>query len=239
MKNKISKFICISSILLSGCSTISDNQSTADKHTPAKEDIIVTGGGVTDLMVNFEKFEDCLTYSDAIIYGEISDFETAATPGSGFIYTLQKIHVLETLYGDIEADQDIMLREVGGYVLINDFLNAFDIEEEKQGYRTGMFGHLSDQELAEKYVSEVPEGYYYPEIGERAVFCIKQSNVSEGEYAVAGSWQGIYRETEDGVLATPGTSSSLTDPERKYSGETITYEDLKNQIQKAAALISN
>ncbi len=88
-------------------------------------------------------------------------------------------------------------------------------------------------------MSEVPEGYYYPEIGERAVFCIKQSTVSEGEYAVAGSWQGIYRETEDGVLATPGTSSSLTDPERKYSGETITYEDLKNQIQKAAALISN
>lgn len=232
MKNKVYLSVLSFCILLSaGCNL---QNAKNHKQTPAREDMFVSGGGIGDLIHPFETFEDRLTYSDAIVYGEVTDFEMYSEEISAFIGTFETIHVIETLYGDIEPGTDIILREDGGYVHVRDYINAFVTEEERTGYREGMFGRLTDEELDTKYISEVPEGYYYPEIGDRAVYCLKHSEKIEGVFFTPGGYQGKYRELEDGLLAAPSSTNSITDPDKTYRYITIRYDDLKEKIQEAA-----
>ena len=58
-------------------------------------------------------------------------------------------------------------------------------------------------------------------------------------YWAAGSWQGTYRETDDGVFVRPNNSSILNDPDGTYPVKTVTYDELKEEIQKAAENISD
>lgn len=228
-KKKIISVLSICTLLLIGCSS---QTAKSEKKTPAKEDIVVSGSGISDLTIRIHSFADLRTQSDAIIYGEVSDFEMAPTEESGFVYTLETIHVIETLQGDLKPGTDIILREDGGYVPVIDFINAFTTEEERSGYREAFFGKLSDEELNTKYYAEVPEGYYYPEIGERAVYCLKHSSVLKDAYYTTGAWQGRFREVEEGVFVKPNNSSSLSDPEDALVNGTITYEELKEELHR-------
>ncbi|MDO4415825.1 MAG: hypothetical protein Q4C20_12190 [Erysipelotrichaceae bacterium] len=114
---------------------------------------------------------------------------------------------------------------------VKDFLNAFETEDERRGYREAFFGKLTDEELNTKYYSEIPEGYYYPEIGDRAVYCVKHSAVMQDAYYPIGEWQGIFREAEEGALWKPDNSSSLTSPKEAHANGTITYEELKELLR--------
>ncbi len=232
---RIIALTCISA-LLAGCTAEAAAENNDSKQMPAEEDIIVSGGGSPDLIEHFNGTADMLSKCDAVIYGEVTDFEMAAAEGSGFIHTLETIHVIESLYGDAEEGTDIRLNETGGYALAIDTINAFATEEERRIHREFMFDKLSDEELNTKYVAEVPDGYYYPEIGDRAVYCLKWLEGYEGIYRISGGWQGKYREIEDGVLVKPNISNSVTNPEGKAdTAETITYEQLKEEIQQALA----
>ena len=152
------------------------------KKTPPKEDIIVSAGGSADLIEWIHSYDEYRGKCDAIVYGEVSDFEMTPAESSEFIYTVETIHVIKTLYEDIEEGSDFSLREDGGYVPVKDFLNAFETEDERRGYREAFFGKLTDEKLNTKYYSEIPEGYYYPEIGDRAVYCVKHSSVMQDAY---------------------------------------------------------
>lgn len=229
--NKILRVICAFIILLAGCTS---RNAQNNKKTPAQEDIFMSGTGSSELIEVFNSVEDRVKSSDAIVYAELTDFEMTPEKGSGFVHTIETIHIIETLYGDLEPDSEITVDVYGGYVLIKDFLDAFETEMERTGFREGWFGKLSDQELGTKYFAEVPEGYYYPEIGERAVYCVKHlSNPDEGYY-IAGDWQGKYREMKEGLLVWPNINNSLIDPEKKFAPRSIYYDELKEQILEAA-----
>ena len=233
MNKKILRVICAFTILLAGCTS---QNALNSKKTPAPEDIFMSGTGSGELIEIFNSVEDRVKSSDAIIYAEVADFEMVPEKGSGFVHTIETLHIIETLYGDLEPDSEITVDELGGYVLIKDFLDAFETEMERSGFREGWFGKLSDEELGTKYFAEVPEGYYYPEIGDRAVYCVKKRLSSTEEiYYVAGAWQGEYREMNEGLLVWPNSiNNSLTDPEKKFAPRTIQYDELKEQILEAA-----
>jgi len=202
------------------------------KHTPPLEDIIA-GRGMSDPLEHFEKPQDYRNLSDAIVYGEIADFEMIVSK-SGFIHTLETIHVIETLHGDIEPGSDVQLMETGGYALAKDILNVFSDELTRKVYRENFMSYLSDEEIETKYIAEVPDGYYYPEIGRRAVYCLKEKENREGIYRVTAGWMGTFREVEDGIFAKPSTDNSINNPERAAGFDgTITYEELKEQILNA------
>ncbi len=230
MKNIFYALIC--AVMLIGCNAQETSNDQKKIQLPAKEDILfITYYPSEELSEIFRSFEDRLKYSDAIIYGEITDYEMTV-PEAHNICTFKKIHVIETLYGDIESDTDIQIIETGGYMLINDYLNSLD--EEWKYSAPSEYTKLPDKEKKTKYISEVWDGYYYPEIGDRGVYCVKRSNYSDEFYRDTGAWQGKYREVEDGVLSKPDISNSYSDPNKTYIGDTIKYEDLKEQIQKAA-----
>lgn len=228
---KIISVLSICTLLLSGCGS---QTAKSDKKTPAKEDMIINASGSGDLMEWIHSTKDYVTNSDLIVYGEISDFEMQVSETSGFIHTLETVHIIETLYGDVKAGSNVLINDFGGYALIKDIINAFETEEERRGYREAAFGYLTDEELDTKYLSEVPEGYYYPEIGARGVYCLKLIVGTDDMYRIVGAWQGKFREIEEGVLAKPNTSSSLSDPEESLSNGTITYEELKAKILNAS-----
>lgn len=228
----------IFAIALSGCGTQASANNPAEKKTPAKEDFISIGSGSPDIAVHFETFEDRLTLSDTIIYGEVIDYEMYASEGSGLIFTRETIHVIETLYGEAEEGTDLQLLEMGGYVLVKDVIDAQSTDLQKKIKREDWFGNLSDEEVETKYLGEVPDGYYFPEIGDRAVYCLKHHTNREGVYALTGSYFGKYREMEDGVLALPSMGSSLSDPDKTASEGTISYEELKQKILDAAEQIN-
>ena len=215
-------------MLLSGCGV-----SRKDKTTPPLEDI-VAGTGMSELREQFERFTDQMGLSEAIVYGEISDFEIIISK-AGFLHTLETIHVIETLYGDIKPGSYVQLWETGGYAHPIDIINNFSNELDRKVFRESFYSTWTDEELETKYRAEVPEGYYYPEIGDRAVYCLKPKEKMEGIYRVMAGWMGKYREIEDGILAKPSTDNSVTNPEGLPGIDgTIPYEELKQQILEAS-----
>lgn len=236
---KIINILCICSILSAGCTG-----QTASPQTPAKEDIVITANGAASDMDYLGSAEDLLKASEAAVYGEVTDFIIFAAEGSGVATTLETIHITETLYGDAEEGTDIKLVKMGGYVTLSDYINAHKTEELRKAYRESEgIAELSDEELKTEYISFTPEGYYYPEIGDKGVYFltpvtgIKEAvpwNETDHVYWTAGDWQGIYKEKSDGIFVTPNDSGSMTDPDRTYPGNTITYDELKAEIQKAA-----
>ena len=247
LKNIIKAF-CICSLLSAGCSEKTASQETETPHTPAAEDIVIFGEGNADHKYHFESMEDRLEVSEAVIYGEVTDFTIFPAEGNGVAQTLETVHIIETLYGEA-GGTEIKLLKMGGYVTLADYINAHKTEEERQAYRESEgFAELSDEELKTKYISFIPEGYYYPEIGDKGVYCLIpvpeiDADVPWSEtdhvYWAAGSWQGTYRETDDGVFVRPNNSSILTDPDGTYPAKTVTYDELKEEIQKAAENISD
>lgn len=172
--------------------------------------------------------------SDIVIYGEITDYQIKVEEGSGTIYTLETIRVLEPLYGDIQTDSVITLLETGGCALIRDYIDSFVTEEERLAKRTGrLLGGLSDEEIETKYITQIPEGYYYPETGARSVLFLKANDFMDGTYMITGCWQGKYRESENGVMIRPNTSSCLSGSEETGSLQTVSFEDLKVLIKEA------
>ncbi len=230
-KKKRITALCICIFLFSGCGMQTLNTDKEDTHTPAKEEMIISARGQGELKEHFVAFEDHLTLSDAIVYGEVSDFDMVVD--GSIIKTYETLHIIETLYGNLEPDTDITLRENGGYMLIKDYLNSINAED-KQWYLNGVFKNLTNEDKKTKYYTEVTEGYYFPEVGSRAVYCLKHINDLEGVYRTTGVWQGKYREIEEGILALPDESDSLSDTEKTYNSGTITYEELKEQILEAA-----
>lgn len=235
MKNKKSMAVSfIFAMLLSGCSAQTSANTPADKKTPAKEDIIMSGSGQYDAAEGFADFKDLVAAGDVIVYGEVKDFEMLIPEGANTINTMETIHVIETLYGDIETGADLQLMENGGYLLINDYLDSLDEELRQIKLSFPEFAELTDDEKKTKYISMIPEGYYYPEIGDRAVYILKLSDNMDNVYRKTGGWAGKYREVEEGILAIPGNNSSLTDPEGTAQNGTVSYEELKEQILNAA-----
>ena len=106
---------------------------------------------------------------------------------------------------------------------------------DRKVFRESFYSTWTEEELETKYRAEVPEGYYYPEIGDRAVYCLKPKEKMEGIYRVTAGWMGKYREIEDGILAKPSTDNSVTNPEGLPGIDgTIPYEELKQQILEAS-----
>ncbi len=229
------KALLMTSLVFCGCSA----EASQTKQTPAKEDIIISNSHMSDeLMENFHSFEERITKSDAIVYGEVKDFEMAAPEGFGHIITIKTFHVIETLHGDIEPDSDIRVTESGGYMTIADYQASLNEETMQWMFPASSdseVSKLSEAEKKKKYISEVWDGYYYPQIGERAVYCLKQRTNDETLWRVAGAWQGKYREIEDGVLLEPNQYNSLSDQALIDGVQRINYEDLKKMIEDVKA----
>lgn len=234
MKSMKLKALLMISLVFCGCSAEAAQKT---KETPAKEDIIISNSHMSDeLMENFFSFEDRITKSDAIVYGELKDFEMAAPEGLGHIVTIKTFHVIETLHGDIEPDSDIKVMESGGYMTIADYQASLNEETMQWLFPDSSdseVSKLSDSEKKKKYISEVWDGYYYPQIGERAVYCLKQRQDDETLWRVAGAWQGKYREIEDGVLLEPNQYNSLSHQALIDGVQRINYEDLKKMVEDA------
>ncbi|MDO4415287.1 MAG: hypothetical protein Q4C20_09420 [Erysipelotrichaceae bacterium] len=244
---KIINILCICSILSAGCAGQTASPQTGTPQTPAKEEIVITANGAASDMDYLGSAEDLLKASEAAVYGEVTDFIIFPAERSGVATTLQTIRIIDTLYGEAGDGTEIKLLMMGGYVTLSDYINAHKTEEERQAYRESEgFAELSDEELKTKYISFTPEGYYYPEIGDKGVYFLKpvpevEESVpwekTDHVYWAAGNWQGIYREKSDGVFVIPNNSSSSYDPDRTYPGNTITYDELKAEIQKAAEIL--
>lgn len=226
---------CICALILSGCHSGTADYESDHKQLPAAEDIVVSAHGEGDYgdYDLYEGIPDLMKASDLIVYGEVTDFEMSVSKESSMINTFETIHIIETLYGDTKSDTDITLLENGGYMRIKDFLNEIG-SSDRNWYMTGVFKDLTDEEINQKYYAEVAEGYYYPVIGERAVFCLHMIPGMDGVYHATGAWQGIYRETSDGKLAKPTEGSSLSDPDRTGIVGSLTLEELKENISVSA-----
>lgn len=240
---KIIKLLCIFSLLSAGCAKEAASADTDTPHTPKAEDILITGTGTAD-MKYYGEMTDCLKDSQAVVYGEVTDFSMFAAEGSGAVHTLETVHIIETLYGEAEEGTDVILLLMGGYVPIIEHINAHRTEEERQAYfESEDIAKLSEEELHTKYFAQVSEGYYYPETGERGIYFLKpvpQLDVSvpwketDHVFWCTGEWQSLYRQVSEGVFLKPNSKSSLSDPDGKYSGDTVTYDELKEQIRHAA-----
>jgi len=81
------KALLMISLVFCGCSAEAAQKT---KETPAKEDIIISNSHMSDeLMENFFSFEDRITKSDAIVYGELKDFEMAPRKAWGTLLPLR------------------------------------------------------------------------------------------------------------------------------------------------------
>jgi len=227
-------FVCVSlslSPLFIKSATIKDNQNANHMKPLSSDEVLFTAQGTGETAYYYETIEELTESSDYVVYGEVTDFTFNVK--NTIIYTLENVRVIEPLFGNVNAGTQISVHKMGGYILARDFIDSHDTYEERVGERNGrLFKNVSDEEINTKYIGQIPEGYFSPDIGERSVFFLKKKKNSENTYGLTGGCeQGEFIEITDGVLRYPGVENELSQFENHT---TVTYEELKEQILEAA-----
>lgn len=208
---------------------------TGSRQKPVSaEECLSVGTGLVEVDYLYETMEQKLGDSDYAVYCEVVDYGFYVD--GTYIYTLEKVRVLEPLYGDITAGKELTVYKGGGYMIAKDYIHySYDNEEDRIRERNSkLFSGCSDEELETKFIGMIPEGYFSPEIGERKILFLYRSENFEDTYELTGgSIQGEINEITDGQLKSYSFHNELEDPEILEKIQTIPLEEYKQWIKEA------
>lgn len=221
--------ISIMSLLLlsfyTGCGQ--KEESTDLTKRPSEEDVIIGAAGAAETVVPYGSIDALLEETDAVVYGEAKSYRYSVEGGS--VSTIEKIEVLDCLYGDIQQGDEISVFKMGGYARLEDYFNSYEEEFRDQVRNSIPFADLSDEEIKNKYILFQPTGDVNTDIGSKSVFFLKESDKEEGIYNRVGSYEGEYVELSDGDFKVPG-SETYEEIETAVASDTVDTDGLETCI---------
>lgn len=177
-----------------------------------------------------------------VVYGEVVDYYYFEEKGQ--VYTTEIIRVLETLYGDVEAGEELPMWKGGGYATFEDLLDSCPGEELREEYRS--FYHslgVADEEFGTRYYHRYIKGDVEPKIGARSIFFLEYEFVEEGLYDCVSGSDGEYAQMKNGRFLKSWEMYQVEEIRAMINGdqETVdrlqaqafTYDEIMEQINAA------
>lgn len=203
-------------LALSGCQNI-DNPDAAS--TQIKRDLTVTLPTAYDISANFD-FQDVPSQFDYLIsdeISEISDFASVSVKGvvqeviftgyNGDAFTAVSLAVEECYKGDLQQGDLITILYNGGYIPLKDHIDRYNDKY--------MFENLSDEEIANTMLHEIPEDYSEPQVGEHNIYFLNSPYPDSGlpieAYQITRGMSSILKLESDGE--TVSRKKSIMDSE--------------------------
>lgn len=195
----------------------------------SEEDVLVTAVSNAELSVYYDSIQEIRNDSAAVVYGEVTDYSFEVN--NTYIYTMLKVRVIDSLYGPLSAGTELNVYKGGGHVLIKDYIHSYNSAEDRSSARNmALFKDLSEEEINSKFISAIPDGYFTPNEGDRAVFFLVNKKSMNHTYDITGSWQGEYREIQSGRFRKPLIVNEMSSEEELNASRICTFEELKEQI---------
>ena len=110
-------FIIISCLMLAGC-----NQKTTDV---SEGTVVDVQRAQAEMAKIYNNIDELLADSNNVVLGECTKLESFIED-DGVIWTKETFHVDETLFGDINNDEDIIIYIMGGNITVKDYLSSYN-----------------------------------------------------------------------------------------------------------------
>ena len=233
MKHKLKLLICMILLIVIGCASSEESHETLSENDPTpvyrgiptnSADLIYTLSPVVCYEGYDESLDEILEHTDAVIYGEVTDFVFAEV--SVDISTFVTVHVNEVLYGDLFGVSEVRIFKSGGYIPASVYFrnrNPYDGWKDRFGQPISSY---TSEELKTKYVGYLPDEYSCPKIGDKGIFFIQRFEAFDCYSIADAPFNGEYHDTDSGLYDI----RIMADPDESYF---FTYEQVKEKLFNA------
>jgi hypothetical protein len=140
-----------------------------------------------EVNLNLSFSTSCVTLSELCENAEISVectvLSVSNTIKEGYPYTKYDVQVDDVLYGDLNVGDKISVVQIGGYMTLQDEIDAYD--------NSVKFQDISQDErssiLIEKRIGD------YPDVGEKYILFLSADNLFEGAYYPVNEYEGVFK----------------------------------------------
>lgn len=112
----------------------------------------------------------------------------ANTLKDGYPYTKYDVEINDVIYGDLQVGNKISIVQIGGYMTIQDEINAYNNSIKFQD----ISANLRSSTIIEKRVSSNDT----PLVGDRYVLFISRDNLFDGAYYPVNEYEGVFKYNE-------------------------------------------
>lgn len=116
---------------------------------------------------------------------ECTVLSVSNTIKDGYPYTKYDVEINDVLYGDFNIGDKISVIQIGGYMTIQDEINAYNNEDKFQNISLD----ARESTLIEKNIADND----YPLAGDRYVLFISKDNLFEGAYYPVNEYEGVFK----------------------------------------------
>lgn len=158
-----------------------------NKATQTEErNILMTGGGMSDINLDLSTIEKIKHESDLIIMGEAIDVKDAKYSEVDAIFiSSAKIKVEKTFLGD--AKKFVKCQMIGGYIPYREYIKSFSKDEEEEKLAWSKQFSKKDKEIG--YIVQYLDNSNLPEQGKKYILFLKKGQ--DGQYDTIGTYHGI------------------------------------------------
>lgn len=175
-----------------------------------------------------ETLKDLYQNSPGIVQCSIQ--KVAFTVKDGMPYTKMDVKIADSLKGDLQSDDLVSIVQVGGYMTLQDEVEAFHDEVRFPG--------LTEDQRKETIIEKKTTSESYPQAGESYVFFLMPSDNFAGAYTPVNDYECRYQLGGDGYYSRyvpEGSEQPKVNVEGKIqSADSFTYEWLKEQVKSTS-----